>query len=476
MSHDLLLAIDQGTRSTRAVVFDDQGRQLAIARRPVTVEVRNGHEVEQSADEILASVEAVLHDVMTDAAADLPRIRAAGLATQRSSVVAWDRVGGQALSPVIGWQDRRATDIIAAMSGHAREVADRTGLRLSPHYGAAKLQWLLHANRAVRQALASNRLLLGPLSSYLGFHLLQHRPAIVDHANAARTLLWNLRTGDWDAHLLRLFGVLDMVLPACRPIIGAHGRVDGHGIPVTAINGDQTAALYAQGEPPRDTLVVNIGTGAFVLLPVRDPFTRPAGLLAGISLSHADTRRYYVEGTVNGAAAALDWAQRRFGIDAVNERLPDWLAAAREPPVFVNTVGGLGSPWWRPAAAPYFLEDPQGPADGMVAVIESIVFLLQANIEWLQAQHPGIRGIRVSGGLAHLDGLCQRLADLSRLAVQRLPAVEATARGIAWQAAGCPPDWQPGDHGTAFAPLSNPGLQARYRRLIEALGGPIPRS
>ena len=310
---------------------------------------------------------------------------------------------------------------------------------------------------------------MGPLASYLLFHLLQDRPACVDHANASRTLLWNLHTRDWDDELLELFGIPRPVLPACRPVCADYGRIAPGDIPLRAVNGDQTAALYALGAPRDDTLLVNIGTGAFVLLPVADPAMRPAGLLAGISHSDAGGGRYYIEGTVNGAAAALTWAAQRFALTGLEEKLPGWLDDVSEPALFINTVGGLGAPWWRTGPEPYFESRSPSAPEAMVAVIESILFLIQANIGLMCQAAPSVGIIRISGGLANLDALCQRLADLSGLEVQRPPQVEATARGIAWQASGASVAWPASGPVACFTPRENPRLRARYNRFVGIL-------
>ncbi|MDH3981254.1 MAG: FGGY family carbohydrate kinase, partial [Gammaproteobacteria bacterium] len=301
MSDELILAIDQGTHSTRAIVFDRRGKLLAKAQQAVDLQVHSHTEIEQDPQQLLDSMQQVLQDVLADPAVNAAQIVAAGLATQRSSVVAWHRNTGAALGPVLSWQDRRTEPLMASLEARAQQIEQRTGLRLSPHYGAGKLHWLLTNSPAVSAAAEQNELLCGPLASYLLYHLLHGHPALVDQANASRTLLWNLQSRDWDDYLLDLFSVPGNVLPACRPICSDYGNTVTGNIPLRAMNGDQTAALYAQGQPPDNTIMINIGTGAFVLLPVEDPATRPAGLLAGISHSSAQSASYYIEGTVNGA-------------------------------------------------------------------------------------------------------------------------------------------------------------------------------
>jgi glycerol kinase len=465
----LILAIDQGTHSTRAIVFDSQGRVASSARQSIGLQRHSRAVIEQSATEILQSMQSVVASVLEDPAINTEQITSAGMATQRSSVVAWHRNTGLPLSPVLSWQDRRAADQLRHLSDKSQTIQQLTGLPLSPHYGASKLQWLLENNTKVAAALKDNTLVMGPLASYLLHHLTDYNHEAVDDANASRTLLWNLGKRNWDNALLDIFNIPLQVLPQCKPICSDYGSLNNFTIPVKAVNGDQTAALYAQGLPSNNTITVNIGTGAFVLLPVKSPSTRPDGLLAGISNSDGQSGSYYIEGTVNGAAAALKWAANSFGLGEIEQPLSGWLEDIKTPTLFINTVGGLGAPWWRDGPAPRFLDAGVSGPEAMVAVIESIIFLVQVNVALLQTVNPAVDKIQISGGLSQLDKLCQKLANLSGLEVYRPVQVEATARGIAWQAAGCPPDWPPTGEGTTLTPRADPELKERYTRFVEIL-------
>jgi glycerol kinase len=466
---DLILAIDQGTHSTRAVIFDMRGGVTSSAQQSITLQRHSRTEIEQSPVEILQSMQTVINSVLDDPVVDRQHIICAGLATQRSSVIAWDRRSGQPLSPVISWQDRRTADRLHSLEDRSSSIQQLTGLQLSPHYGAAKLQWLLENNAAVAAALDADTLVMGPLASYLLHHLTDNVAELVDDANASRTLLWNLEQRDWDNTLLGYFDIPPRVLPECKPICYEYGTIRNSAIPVRAVNGDQTAALYAHGVPSGNTVTVNIGTGAFVLLPTDDPSTRPDGLLAGISHSDAQFGSYYIEGTVNAAAAALEWAARSFALNDVEQQLPGWLETVKAPTLFINTLGGLGSPWWQEGPAAHFLDTGVSGPEALVAVIESVVFLLQTNITLLQTVNPAVDKIQISGGLSSLDGLCQKLANLSGLAVHRPAQIEATARGIAWQAAAGPADWPDSGDGEAFTPTADPGIYERYDRLMKIL-------
>ena len=300
-------------------------------------------------------------------------------------------------------------------------------------------------------------------------HLLKERPFVVDHANALRTQLLNLDALEWDPWLLELFGISSDWLPCLRPVCNHFGRLRAADIPLVAVNGDQTAAIYSLGQPHPNTAIINIGTGAFTLLPTGEKRIQETDLLGGLSSSGAGRREYVVEGTVNGAAAALDWASRKWSLKDPVGHLPDWLKHYGEIPVFINTIGGLGSPWWRQGPAPYLIGEGK-PWQNAVAVVESILFMLKANIERMLSVGFSIRQLQVGGGMTRVDSVCQLLADLTRIVVYRPAEVEATARGMAWLAADRPARWPKPGRGKFFKPLSNPGLDKRYgifRRILK---------
>ncbi len=269
----------------------------------------------------------------------------------------------------------------------------------------------------------------------------------MDHANAARTLLWNITSCDWDDVLLKLFEIPRSYLPQCYPIRHCYGYLKNHSIPIMAVNGDQTAALCAAAEVSQEGVWINMGTGAFILKSTGCQLIRHRKLLSGIADSDAQEKRYVLEGTVNNAGSAIDWLSEHESIPHPYQKLDAALRSITDPPLFMNTISGLGSPWWGKGPAPRF-HDLDGnpltdlPADHrLVAVVESILFLIQANLDCMAETHLPIKGITISGGLAQSDALCQKLADLSGLTVQRPALVEATAQGIAWLAAGKPSGW-----------------------------------
>ncbi len=465
-----ILALDQGTHASRAVLFNKSGQVLSVHKSGVNLSRRSQYAVEQNANEILRSVREVMHSAKTYADANGLVIRHAGLATQRSTVVAWDRITGHPLYPALSWQDTRARSYLDGLSTSHEEVQLRTGLRLSAHYGASKLRWLVENAPDVVQAAHTDRLAMGPLSSFLLFHLLEHQPFIVDHGNAGRTLLWNIVTKQWDRSLLQTFTINSDWLPRPWPIRAEFGQLKGTDILLSAVNGDQSAALYGHGPPSPETAVINIGTGAFVIINTNNRLVYHSRLLAGIADSDHHQCKYSLEGTVNGAGAALQWAKNAWSIDL---SIPCSGGAVTDPPIFLNTVGNLGSPWWQDGGVPKLVGlNPANcrhqSARCITAVIESIIFMIHVNLEQILNIRLEIKKLIVGGGLSHCDMLCRGLADLSGLAVCRSNDVEITGRGIAWLAADRPEHYSPVPT-TNFVPRHNPKLEKRYRKAIALL-------
>ncbi len=459
-----VLALDQGGHASRAVAFDTRGRELAVAHVPVATSRDGTDVVEQDPVELVRSLQVAAQDACdAETTRALPAL-SAGLATQRSTIVCWERSNGRALTSAISWQDRRNAAWLERLHPVAAAIREKTGLVLSPHYGASKLRWCLDNVPAVQRAARSNDLAAGPLASFLLARLLEENPVLADPANASRTLLFDPEALDWSQPLLDVFGLARGYLPRCVPTRHGYGHlpVGRRRVGLAACTGDQSAAAFAFG-PPRDSVaLVNVGTGAFVQRVVPAGVRLPDGLLLSVLRSDAGGATRSHEGTVNGAGSAIDWLAGRVAIDA--ERALGALTAppAAGLPLFMNGVGGLGAPFWKPGFPVEFV----GSGDDLqllAAVVESIVFLLSVNMEAMRSV-AALERVVISGGLARCDYLCQALADVNGLVVDRYALQEATARGVAFLAAGEPADWIVPDIERSFAPTANRALAARYAR------------
>ena len=462
-SKSLFLAIDQGGHASRALVFNIDGDVIARSEHLIETLHPQPHFVEHEAEPLLQSIRDSVNDVIQQLGSKAQFVVAAGLATQRSNVVCWDRHSGKALSPIISWQDTRAHEWLRQLQLDRLDIHKSTGLFPSAHYGASKLRWCLDNLDDVGQAQAEGRLYFGPMSSYLVYHLVEEKNCYADPVNASRTLLWHIHRKDWDQFLLQTFGIDQQALPKCVATSFDYGtlEVQGQRIPLTVVTGDQSSALYAYGDLHYDTAYVNVGTGAFVSRPSGYAMLYARRLLTSVIYSDTRDSRYVLEGTVNGAGAAIDWLQQQYPIAGLKGKLPQWLERITDPPLFLNGVAGLASPYWL-AEFETELQQSDSVEAKYVAVIESIVFLLNANVQEMMKFASQPQQLQISGGLAQLDGLCQRLADLCRLPIYRPKECEATARGLAYLIANMPTHWPENDHGDWFKPKQNPVLDSRF--------------
>jgi glycerol kinase len=477
--NDLFLCIDQGGHASRVLVFNQHGKLVSRASQDIEAQHTAEGFIEYHADEVLNSIRTPLRSVLEELGPKQHDIRAAGLATQRSNIVCWDSITGQALSPIISWQDRRGAAQLSSLKSHAKQIQSTTGLFLSPHYGASKFRWCLDHLPAVQTALAEQRLSYGPMASYLIHHLVQAHPHITDPVNASRTQLLNLQTLDWDAGLLELFDVPREPLPECVPSLYPYGQlVEAPEIPLRLVSGDQATAMYAYGRLQPDTAYLNIGTGAFVSRPSGQARIYGRRLLTSLIWHQPGNTEYVLEGTVNGAGSALEWFAEEYDIPNLLQELPHWLSEGiSTEALFLNGISGLGAPFWV-ADFPSRFEGDASLKARAIAVVESIVYLLQASLDEMQKLASPPEQIQITGGLAHLDGLCQRIADLSDLPVYRPLQCEATGRGSAYLLAGSPSDWPEDNPGEWFEPVDNPLFKQAYRQwmdlMLQTLRAPSP--
>ena len=434
MSWSYVIVLDQGTHSTRAILYDHLGDSIFKSQKNIDLFYHDSSKVEQSGDQILHSCIAVLsdaHEYINDQ--QLENI-AVALTTQRSTVIAWDKSTGEAISPALSWLDTRASHILESLELDERIVKNKTGLPLSPHYGASKLQWMLGNDSGVKHKKQEEQLSIGPLAAYLIFNLVESQPNYIDYSNAHRTLLWNLQTKTWDEDLLSAFNIDALHLPHPVPSCYDYGVVKQLGCPLVLVNGDQNSAVYGYGRLAPNTAFINIGTGAFILANSKKKPILSNTLLSSITYSSENEEDFVLEGTVNGAGAAMSWAESEWKMD--NIETIEWQDVG-DVPIFINTIGGLGSPFWRSDISPRFLQAQKKYKDFskqqcMAALMESIAFLITINIEEMQKHEIKIDQILVAGGMSKDKYLCQCLADLSGVTILVSSFKEATSRGAAW--------------------------------------------
>ncbi|MBL4700980.1 MAG: hypothetical protein JKX85_06965, partial [Phycisphaeraceae bacterium] len=394
---------------------------------------------------------------------------AVALTTQRSTVIAWNSKNGEALSPALSWLDTRAQKQLGELNLSNEQIKYKTGLHITPHYGASKLQWLLQNDEKVQCAHQQNTLLLGPLAAFLIFNLLENNPALVDYSNAHRTLLWNLHTQTWDDALLKSFAIDASLLPKPVPNSYCYGRLNGFDYPLVLVNGDQNSAMYGYGKLEPNTTFVNIGTGGFVMAPCHQPQSNDSKLLNSVSYSSNTEQQYAVEGTINGAGAALTWAKEHWDMDGIVEQ--SWHEEL-DVPIFINTVGGLGSPWWKSNIAPEFLDKQKNYLNynhkqRKAALMESIIFLITNNLEEMQKSGIHSELLIASGGLTLDKQLCQRLADLCSIPIIVSNYQETTSRGAAWLAMD-KPNWN-FLRAKSISANKNHAIKHRYKKFITEL-------
>ena len=425
-----VLVLDQGGHATRALVFDGAGTERARAEKAIGTHRSGPGQVEHDAAELMESVRFCLDGIASQLGNAVQQLTGAALCTQRSSIVCWSRRDARALSPVLSWQDVRAGGLLARLCPDEAIVREITGLRPSEHYGASKIRWCLDGIPAVQDAQASGDLVVGPLASFLVCHLSRGEMVAVDPCNASRTLLWDMRSRDWSQVLLSAFEIPREVLPRCarnREQWTAIAFGDRH-VPLEIVTGDQSAVPFAF-DPNAGRALLTLGTGAFLQLPGGAPSHCP-GLLDSVIFHDGEATGYALEGTVNGAGSALAWfaKEARLAEASLLDELPAWLQHVSSPPLFLNAVGGLAAPFWRPRMQSRF-EGAGDLAARAVAVVESIAFLVTANLEAMRRCGRRVDEIIAVGGLSRLDGLMTRLSALAGVHVCRASNLEATAYG-----------------------------------------------
>lgn len=445
-----ILALDQGTTSSRSIAFDADGRIAAIAQREFPQYFPAPGRVEHDPDDIWASQLATIEDVLAalanlygGSAAD---IAAVGITNQRETTVLWDRHTGEPLARAIVWQDRRTADRCRALraAGHEAEVSRRTGLLLDPYFSGTKLAWLLDEVPGARARAERGELCFGTVDSWLVFKLSGGRHHITDITNASRTLLLNLETRDWDPWMLDLLGIPRGCLPKLVESSFDSGiEVDiGHSrLPLTGIAGDQQAALFGQACLKPGMAKNTYGTGCFLLMHTgENPLVSTHRLLTTMACTDArHPRQYALEGSVFIGGAVVQWLRDGLGfVERAEEIEPLATSVSDHGGVYVvPAFTGLGSPHWDPFARGAIVGITRGTTRAHIAraALESIAFQsAEVLLAMQQDARTPLNELRVDGGAARNDFLMQFQADLLGVPVVRPAVTETTALGAAYLA------------------------------------------
>jgi glycerol kinase len=456
-----LLAIDQGTTSTRAIVFDATLNPVATAQQEFRQIFPAPGWVEHDPEEIWATTVATLRRAVAQAGISARDIAGLGITNQRETTVIWDRATGKPIHNAIVWQDRRTAERCEALCarGVEQEISARTGLLLDPYFSATKIAWLLDQVDGARDAARAGRLAFGTIDSFLLWRLTGGRVHATDATNAARTLLLDIHTGRWDTALCDLFGVPEVLLPDVRDSAAEFGTTEpallGGPIRILGIAGDQQAATVGQGCFRPGMMKSTYGTGCFALLNTGDvPVASKNRLLTTIAYQLGGKRSYALEGAIFVAGAAVQWLRDALKIIATAPEC-DILAASADPAEEVYVVPafvGFGAPYWdaQARAAVFGLTRNSGAAELARAALEAVGYQTRELLECMRADWPQAGApetmLRVDGGMTVSDMTLQFIADITGAPVDRPVVKETTALGAAYlaglKAGVCPPPEQ----------------------------------
>jgi len=446
MGEPLILALDQGTTSTRAILFAADGRALAEAGSPLEQHYPEDGWVEHDAEEIFAESVKALRAAVDKAGRSLSDVAAIGVTNQRETIVLWDKATGKPVHKAIVWQDRRTEPACLALrnKGHEARVTQITGLLLDPYFSGTKLAWLLDHVPGARAAAAKGELLAGTIDSWVIWKLTGGRVHATDATNASRTLLYDIRGHAWSAEMGEMLGVPLNILPDVRDCAGDYGETDaailGRAIPIRGVAGDQQAALMGQGCIRPGEMKATYGTGCFMLLNTGEaaPVSQ-ARLLTTVAAQVGGQTTYALEGAIFIAGAAIQWLGEGLGLEGGPKAAEALAAGARDDlgVVLVPAFTGLGAPWWDANARGgiFGLTRDAGLPEIARAAFDASALQTRDLIEAMRADAPhafkGQPELRIDGGMARSAWFSQRLADLTGISVCRATFEETTALGAA---------------------------------------------
>ena len=442
---DYLLSIDQGTTSSRAIVFDRDFRRVALAQQEFTQHFPQDGWVEHDPADLLHVTLAVAREAVAKAKIAPAAIAGIGIANQRETTIVWDRKAGEPVYPAIVWQDRRTSEVCARLikDGAETVVAEKTGLLIDPYFSATKIAWILDNVPDARRRAERGELAFGTVDTFLLWHLTGGAAHRTDATNAARTLLFDIHRQAWDEALLTLFDIPHAILPEVRDCADAFGATEaplfGASIPVLGMVGDQQGALIGQGCVERGMAKSTYGTGCFVILNTGDtPLVSRNRLLTTVGYRLAGEVTYALEGSIFVAGAVVQWM--RDGVKLIRDAgSSEALAAATgidHGVYFVPAFTGLGAPYWDPTArgAILGLTRDTGIAEIVSAGLQAVCYQTRDLQRAMAADGLRPDRLRVDGGMVANNWLMQFLADVTGVTVERPEMTETTALGAAYLA------------------------------------------
>lgn len=486
MTH--ILAIDQGTTSSRAIVFDKNIQPIASAQEEFPQHFPDSGWVEHDPADLWSTTLTVCRGVIDHAGIGVENIAGIGITNQRETTIVWDKTTGEPIHNAIVWQDRRTADFCRELreAGHEPMFADRTGLLCDPYFSGTKLKWILDHVEGARDRARAGELLFGTVDSFIIWKLTGGASHVTDATNAARTLLYDIRKGRWSTSICALFDIPMEMLPEVKDTAADFGMTSpdlfGREIPILGVAGDQQAATLGQACFKPGMLKSTYGTGCFALLNTGDtPVTSNNRLLTTIAYQFDGKPTYALEGSIFIAGAVVQWLRDGLQIiESAKDTQP--LAETADPQqnvILVPAFTGLGAPYWNAECrgAVYGLTRNSGPAEFAKAALESVGYQTRDLLEAMHADWPSADGdvaLRVDGGMSASDWAMQFLSDIIDAPVDRPEVLETTALGVAWVAgmrAGIYPDMDGFAKSWALEQTFEPALDATTRETKYAAWG-----
>ncbi|MGB3627443.1 MAG: glycerol kinase GlpK [Henriciella sp.] len=445
-SKPLILTLDQGTTSSRALVFDASGEICALSQQEFPQHFPKSGWVEHDPADIWASTLATAREALAEAEARTEgQATSIGITNQRETTLVWDTHTGETVGNAIVWQDRRTADICDELRarGLEEEINRRTGLTLDPYFSGTKLIWLLKNSEVARNLASKGRLAFGTVDSFLVYRLTGGRLHVTDETNASRTLLFNIVDGAWDKEILEWFGLQDIQLPEVRPSSAAFGETDpaifGRSLPIMGIAGDQQAAAFGQACWHPGMVKSTYGTGCFLIANTGGELLRSRSrLLSTIACRTGGETQYALEGSIFIAGAVSQWLRDQLGIvgSASETEMLASSTASNEGVYMVPAFTGLGAPHWDAEArgAIYGLTRSTDKAILTRAALESVAYQTLDLTDALRSDGLDAQRIRVDGGMVANGWFVQFLADILDITIDRPKIIESTARGAAFLA------------------------------------------